>query len=211
MKERPILMSAPMVLAILDGRKTQTRRVVNRLRKFGSFSGPITEFDVSDTEGYDRHFRDKGMRWHDMNNDRVIELCPHGIPGDQLWIRETFARIDDESGFGSGYTEYKASCNYPEKIVWTPSICMPRWASRILLEITDVRVERLQDISEEDAIAEGCFKFPFEDDHAYTFYEDDKSGHATHTGAYRKLWESINGKGSWSANPFVWCINFKRI
>ena len=88
---------------------------------------------------------------------------------------------------------------------------MPRIASRILLEVKNVRVERLSDISEEDAIAEGCIKFPFEDSCAYTFYENDKTGHATHTGAYRKLCESLNGSGSWDLNPWVWVVEFKTL
>lgn len=218
-KERPILFSAPMVRAILDGRKSQTRRVVNRLRKFGSISGPLTEFGKSDTQGYDWHFRDKGMRWHDIDEARLLDLCPHGKIGDRLWVRETWQgyqrtsyeydeweaaeSIKDVTEGGFLSFVYKADGeNYPDK--WFPSIHMPRIASRILLEITDVRVERLQDISEDDAIAEGVsntesFKGIGVDDEMANRY------------AYRELWQSINGQGSWDINPWVWVIEFKRI
>ena len=180
MKERPILFSAPMVRAILDGRKTQTRRIVKQ--KHLPFLENITG-NFLDGKWDQRPF-------------------PYGKPGDRLWVRETFCYHDDLAMYL--YKADDVTC-----CKWKPSIHMPRNASRILLEITGVRVERLQDISEEDAIAEGCIKFPFEDDHAYTFYDDDKTGHATHTGAYRKLWESLNGPGSWDLNPWVWVVEFK--
>ncbi len=231
MKERPILFSAPMVRSIMDGKKSQTRRAIQ-------FQPPSDEFKLSrlmDTTDSDKRKHIGKLHWVKIDGvniaDETIDYfnCPHGIPGDRLWVKETWQGPlfydeipedwNSEKYKNPKYCHYRASfhsCdfidaddNYVER--WAPSIFMPRWASRILLEITNVRVERLNDISEEDAIAEGCFKFPFEDDHAYTFYENDKSGHATHTGAYRKLWESINGKGSWDINPYVWVIEFKRI
>lgn len=186
MKERPILFSAPMVRALLDGRKTQTRRIVK-------FPHP--------PEG-----------WH-VNN------CPYGQPGDRLWVRESgwerpyrttkmmregadtwprFAYAADDWS-DNDRADFKAFGFKPR-----PSIHMPRWASRILLEITGIRVERLQDISEEDARAEGCevpaIIYPDEPHSAYSYVEQ-----------YRLLWESINGPGSWDANPWVWCISFRRI
>jgi hypothetical protein len=148
MKERPILFSAPMVRAILDGRKTQTRRVI----------------------------KEKLMRGEGAH----VNNCQYGKPGDRLWVRETFC-----------YHDYLARYLYKADgvtgVKWKPSIFMPRIASRIMLEITGIRVERLQDISEEDAIAEG---WPKSSDW------------------YRSLWESINGQGSWVLNPWVWVIEF---
>ena len=214
MKERPILFSAPMVRAILDSRKTQTRRIINPQpyidgmgnfcwngENFGQdFNGPCIQAIASPIPSS----KTKRVR------------CPYGKPGDRLWVRETFKQHDEVISYkadGTWITDFQhtGGINPHENITWIPSIHMPRNASRILLEITGVRVERLQDISEEDAIAEGCIKFPFEDDHAYTFYDDDKTGHATHTGAYRKLWESLNGTGSWDLNPWVWVVEFRTL
>ncbi|SHL11365.1 hypothetical protein SAMN05216428_101116 [Nitrosospira sp. Nsp11] len=274
MKELPILFKPEMIRATLReiDPKEQTRRVINKLRKFGK----ITEFGRSDTLGYDWHFRDKGMRWNDINLARLLELCPYGQPGDRLWVRETFWCINDSDN-PSGYQtidcgstlalgEEYASIDYcidgeftnpptptgSETVarpsgraapgnwwlsppgnwdgerdyhgegewVFLPwvlytkhsSIHMPRWASRILLEITGVRVERLQDISEEDAIAEGCEAI--QGCEWRTFVEADAGvPYHAHTAidAYRGLWESINGEGSWDANPWVWVIEFRKI
>ena len=206
MKERPVLFSATMVRAILDGRKTQTRRIIKQQpyidemgnfcwngENFGQdFNGPCIQAIASPIPSS----KTKRVR------------CPYGKPGDRLWVRETFNHDGEKYIYAADLNELGVQKWAAQ---WKPSIHMPRIASRILLEITGVRVERLQDISEEDAIAEGCIKFPFEDDHAYTFYDDDKTGHATHTGAYRKLWESINGSGSWDLNPFVWVVEFKTL
>ena len=205
-KERPILFSAPMVRAILDGRKTQTRRIIKPQpyidemgnfcwngENFGQdFNGPCIQAIASPIPSS----KTKRVR------------CPYGKPGDRLWVRETFNHDGEKYIYAADLNELGVQKWAAQ---WKPSIHMPRIASRILLEITGVRVERLQDISEEDAIAEGCIKFPFEDDHAYTFYDDDKTGHATHTGAYRKLWESINGSGSWDLNPWVWVVEFRTL
>src|SRR5687768_933745 len=92
-KEHGTLFKAPMIRAILDGRKNQTRRVVSKLILLGK----ITEFGKSDTNGYDWHFRDKHMRWHDINHARLLELCPHGKIGEHLWVRETY--LQDSNGF----------------------------------------------------------------------------------------------------------------
>lgn len=184
MKERPILFNSHMVRAILDGRKTQTRRIAN-ITGDRCKEGFITTLAGFVPRSIENH----------------ISYCPYGKPGDRLWVRETFCYHDDLSRYiyeADGVTGVK----------WKPSIHMPRCASRILLEVTNVRVERLQDISDDDVIAEGCIKFPFEDDYAYTFREDDKTGHATGTGAYRNLWESIYGQGSFDLNPFVWILEF---
>lgn len=199
-KERPILFSAPMVRAILEGRKSQTRIIIkHQPPPSHKFQGWIIESTDRKREGCASWGIGDGALTYDL----ITTKFAYGKTGDRLWVRETFARIDDESGFGSGYTEYKASCDHPEKIVWTPSIHMPRWASRILLEITNVLVERLQDISEEDAVAEGV---QITDE--YTGCADDIDDYRH---AYKFLWESINGQGSWDLNPWVWAIEFKVI
>lgn len=190
-KERPILFIAPMVRAILEGRKTQTRRIVK--------PQPSMECDC-EPEGYS---------WVPMHKGRELShhQCPYGQPGDRLWVRETFSGpwcMGDTppSKWGRSSRIWYWADGNPEEGDWTrprPSIHMPRWASRITLEITDVRVERLQDISDADALSEGIYP--------------------TSTGLYagaakaefRKLWESINGPESWSANPWVWVIEFKKL
>ena len=214
MRERPILFSGPMVRAILDGRKTMTRRVVKPQPHEGVDAVEwqdqiIVGMNVPDQSGFA------------MMRDGVIESeaisCPYGAPGDRLWVRETF-------GFGSGFggktrkVFYKCSrhdvpaaycCDWgpddpsngyiaPDDH-WRPSIHMPRWASRITLEITGVRVERLQDITDADALAEGaCHPDPSAKDGCYR-------------SAFEGLWESINGAASWDANPFVWVVEFRRV
>jgi len=224
MKERPILFSAPMARAILAGDKTLTRRDVTRLGEFGQ----ITEFGRSDTAGYDWHFRDRAKRWHDLSHADLLKACPYGRPGDQLWVRETWQAwhlvntvydewepisIKEAAASRQRDFEYGPACQRIEYRAtnestgpWTPSIHMPRWASRILLEISGVRVARLQDISEADARAEGI-----------TIEERHKMGYCAgeylppSIRAFRDLWTDINGAGSWDANPWVWAIEFQRI
>jgi hypothetical protein len=192
-KERPILFSGPMVRSILDGRKTQTRRAVK-----------FVQFDRSDTPGYDWHFRGtaKGTKrsslWQDMRHEQILSMCPYGKPGDRLWVRETWLCATGEPG--PMLCHYQADGDRPEfNGLWKPSIHMFRWASRITLEITGVRVERLQGISEADAIAEGV---------------ECCSGWIGHAGEPRRifcdLWKSINGPESWAANPWVWVVEFRR-
>ena len=178
MKERPILFSAPMVRALLNGTKTQTRRVVKR-------------FEVR-----------AGMPEPEMQS--LLRCCPYGAPGDRLWVRETFAKIDGQTQPWIE-TDYRATYTHGDRLGdslgikkrWTPAIHMPRAASRITLEVTGVRVERLQDISEADVQAEGCTGSPL--------------GHAADAMLYPKLWDSINGPGAWERNPFVWVVEFRRI
>lgn len=208
-KERPILFSAPMVRAILEGRKTQTRRIV----KMPS--------DLIDRVQFVRaEFADKstpgqcGAFWA-MEGDGPVGppiSCKYGQAGDRLWVRETW--MEDHSATTDEHGRlpilYRATClNHPAER-WRPSIHMPRWASRIDLEVTGVRVERLQDISEADAIAEGLDRV---NDGAAQF---GVHGLATSwrndpREAFCALWESINGDRSWDTNPFVWVIEFKRI
>jgi hypothetical protein len=197
MKERPILFSAPMVRALLDGSKTQTRRIVKPQPDHPAFAKH--HMLASDDESIDLYL-------HSSTLHRAIR-CPYGQLGDRLWVRENFApRSDDEMSYARWMTGdrsgpspeimFAADRGDPYITRWRPSIHMPRWACRVTLEIVSVRVERLQDISEADAKAEGCE--PAEC--CYAYYH-----------GYSKLWESINGAGSWDANPWVWCIEFKQI
>lgn len=223
MKERPILMSAPMVRAILAGTKTQTRRVV----KPQPFDGPL-ELAV--------HLARRGhYRWFDESAERGWS-CPYGQPGDRLWVRETFQALsaDDVDVYrdnwwalcdyktGKGYkVSYPATDGIKEFVTMdddisqacSPSIHMPRWASRITLEITGVRVERLQDISEADALAEGINRIAHGRE-GYFYHATRTEPHPRNwcfpDGAYRELWEQINGPGSWDANPWVWVVEFRR-
>lgn len=190
-KERPILMSSSMIQAILSGDKTQTRRMVKPQPDKQMF--PVGM-------GY----------WSEWPKrlDYPYQKCPYGEIGDVLWCRETWLRSnyverDEEDNIISSTPSeyyYKASWEGGSR-KWKPSIFMPKEACRIRLEITDVRVERLQDISENDAIAEGIktvdwMHLPTSDPCVC---------------GYSVLWEKINGKGSWRDNPFIWVINFKRI
>lgn len=201
MKERPILFSGPMVRAILDGRKTQTRRVVKPY--------PKVVYGGVDSDGAiltARIFRGEDQRIH----------CPYGKIGERLWVRETWT--PDHAAFYPNFpVVYRADRGYeyernergevysPEQKAfypyrWRPSIHMPRWASRITLEITGLRVELLQDISEADAKAEGAD--PADDREVPLF---------TYTEAFQDLWKTINGSESWAENPWVWAIEFKVI
>ena len=187
MKERPILFSGPMVRAILAGTKTQTRRVVK----------PQTAILTDATA------RSIGIQPPARENPPVIP-CPYGAPGDLLWVRETHAIVPasayrcsrEEDGSpvphrvspdGEEWAVYRAGWSRSDPHRWRPSIHMPRWASRLTLRVTDVRVERLQAISEADARAEGVAS----------------------VAEYAALWDAINGAGSWAANPWVWAIGFE--
>lgn len=226
MAERPMLMSAPMVRALLAGTKTQTRRVVKPPRNRPAFV-----------------LLDHGNGWWPyQSDDGESELCddgmehpytcPYGKPGDRLWVREAFSGphcmdATDEcvavrpSKWGEGSRIWYWADGNPTHGDWTrprPSIHMPRWASRILLEVTAVRVERLQDISEADAKAEGITPIwpdgPRDDGGPNHFTVDVDPGHLngpTAATVYRMLWELINGEGSWDANPWVWVVEFKRV
>jgi hypothetical protein len=190
--EHPILFSGPMVRAILDGRKTQTRRVVLR------------------PERYER-IRDCSF------------ASPYGVPGDRLWVRETWfpdPPIDGTWPGDAAWNHDRTIEGVPAKyrspkhcifaaswdgipLAWRPSIHMPRWASRLALEVTEVRVQRLQEITEEDAQAEG---FRDRYDAAPTGEKD------TAAEVFREAWDEINGKrGPWASNPWVWAISFRRI
>lgn len=219
-KERPTLFSAPMVRAILDGRKTVTRRAVKKPAALDCLAA-----------GFEPSF---------LTLPGNADLCPYGKPGDRLWVRETFALLGNEDGVCVDWNDnlvkgdehaaariYRASCTVgdyglwqiPDKAewkpdtdelqyegAWRPSIHMPRWASRILLEITDVRVERLQDITYEQAAAEGVHRGPLRE-----WCASDEGGacHKYPVPAFRDLWQSVGG--DWQANPWVWVVEFKQV
>ncbi|MCE9982484.1 morphogenetic protein [Leclercia adecarboxylata] len=208
--ERGMIFNAEMVRAILDGRKTQTRRVVKfKLREPGlnlNFSGlKLGHYRTGDSSsGYVLASRGAMGCW----NDKTFPAhCPYGQPGDRIWVRETFGDCGERLVYRADIDD-GAKCKVER---WTPSIHMPRWASRILLEITDVRVERLNSISEEDARAEGVP--PAGDllpDYPDT-YLTPAGDFATAKVAFHRLWQSIYGDDSWPANSWVWVIEFKRI
>lgn len=208
MKERPILFSGEMVKAIIDGRKTQTRRVVSRLAGFG----PITEFQSSTTKGYDWQFRDKRGCWNDISHERLLECCPYGKPGDGLWVKETWwCDAPEPVPHDHPLMFYRANQTGTTKgMKWTSSRFMPRWASRISLLVKDVRVERLQDISESDCEAEGverlCERFVTPGSVPISYTEIPFRDY------FELLWDSINAKKHpWSENPWVWVVEFEQI
>jgi hypothetical protein len=203
MAEKPILFSAPMVRAIMAGTKTQTRRIVKPQPEAQNTVYP----PPPDGEWLWRHKKLDAGYCH-TNGDAMLRLmrplCPYGVRGDRLWVRETWAPLT------KGYA-YRADpiWNAPPADRWHPSIHMPRVASRITLEITGVRVERLQDISEADARAEGSPCVDEASGREVLFPDESRCG--TFKLGYRCLWESINGRGSWDANPFVWVVHFHRV
>jgi len=199
-KKRPILFSAPMVRAILDGRKIQTRRVVKPQPGDGDFASPI----ICETYApvlVNQHGEDyPGDEVFGFANEEQGWKCPYGSPGDRLWVRETWAHSTDYDGqflLDHNPVLYRAT-PVVEPSRWRPSIFMPRWASRITLEITAVCAERLQSILLSDVAAEGL-------------HPNNEAGWDT-TDPYRDLWDSINGKKyPWASNPYVWVVEFRRV
>jgi hypothetical protein len=206
MKETPILFSTPMVQAILEGRKTQTRRIIK--------PQPSTPSHIT------------------YLINEPIHICPYGLAGDTLWVRETWATSkalnhtkpsDLLPGFGCEYkaggTSLHGINNLVDRGRWRTSIHMPKVAARIWLEITDVRVERLRDISEKDAINEGIEKLqygkPGLNQYSVKTKDGIKYGYSTNCETakecFNELWASINGQESLETNPWVWVIDFKRI
>lgn len=202
-KERPVLFSGAMVRAILDGRKTQTRRVMS-----------------------ERH------RDHFIEASGNLALCPYGQRGDRLWVRETWGYNPDFPGMPS-LACFRADPEHKyDGIKWKPSIHMPRAACRLMLEITGVRVERLNDCSEADATAEGVEPVETErEEHDFSICRwcggtrlytaisprggalpDTDCLHCdTHLKRYAQLWDDINGAGAWEANPWVWVVEFRKV
>lgn len=203
-RERPILFSGPMIRAILDGKKTQTRRIVKSTRN--NADGIAVVETCEGTWPYHLY----GDLVTDENGCDHIVKCPYGMPGERLWVRETWLPLDRDHWIGSQRYAYAADITADGDEIrkeylrlgrpyrWRPSIHMPRAASRITLEVTDIRVERLHEISEEDAIAEGC-------------QCTGAPAALTNRGEFAKLWELINGEESWKSNPWVWVVSFKRM
>ena len=204
MKEHPILFSGPMVKAILDGKKTQTRRVVKPQPHESAGLGFLIPMpNNTSSVAQFQHVDDRGIHSHELT-----VRCPYGMPGDRLWVRETFCVHEDCRSYGAR-TVYRADVPDPEEWEWTPSIHMPRWASRITLEITEVRVQRLNEISEEDAIAEGIIRDEaWKDGYEMVWHCGDFKMHYSAKEAFKTLWESINGKDTFDSR-WVWAITFK--
>lgn len=219
-KERPILFSGPMVRAILSGSKTVTRRIVKgRLEFVGGHDEDHNDPGLWDSE------------WSYADGDPVplSELaCPFGDPGERLWVREAFALSikGDPASFFEGddesddthdviyrassderpWTQYRENSDRemegkPIPPPWRPSIFMPRWASRLTLEVVSVGVERLQNITEAEAVTEGMPVRRYTDGRGV---EDARFN-------FRQGWDTLHGNGSWNANPWVWRIKFKRV
>lgn len=245
-RERPIIFSGPMVRAILDGAKTQTRRTFK----------PQPELAIMDRKGTEAlqaarvggllpngdqpKWRWRGTFWMPWPST-IVRCCPYGDCGNRLWVRETWQEVDDE--YGSPLMAYRAGgyrmigatnsrhnpiyssfdgeageFEQPEK--WRSPIYMPRWASRLTLEITNVRVQRLQEISEEDAISEGVLDWAESCDKPGMWDGLSQEGRigilrskiGSLVTAYSYLWDEINEKRApWSSNPWVWAITFKRV
>ncbi|MGO2145204.1 MAG: hypothetical protein ACTH4K_16840 [Serratia bockelmannii] len=225
MKERPVIFNGEMVRAILDGRKTQTRRIMKHQPRQHDHKNYVTAtwrdeppaYYNTDAADWACKYCGEGIGY----DGRSVYRCPFGAVGDRLWVREAYqgplfnfdqmeTYLEDTSKFERPeFCEYRADGGRTPEYYdaddnlrhgWKPSIHMPRWASRITLEITGVRVERLNDISEENAKAEGV-----------------KAGvcpgheHMMHQVAFSELWQSIYGEESWCANPWVWVIEFRRV
>lgn len=238
MSALPILFNGAMVRAILEGRKTQTRRVA-----------PISALDIKHHDNdmvtwgvkFSKPIKGSlgsysGGRFSDDQARRIIasQYGPYGQPGNRLWVRETWQgplldseeheaqlREDGPNAFKKpGFCAYRATDTLDavdsdgNDLGWRPSIHMPRWASRITLDITGVRVERLSDISHDDAEAEGVgLRRISETDHRWIDYMD-KDGSRTFGDprhSYWSLWKSIYGESSHDANPWVWVVEFKRV
>ncbi|HBY9726396.1 TPA: hypothetical protein MJA75_17650 [Klebsiella pneumoniae subsp. ozaenae] len=233
MSERGMIFNAEMVRALLDGRKTQTRRIMVPQPADDIERGIFPNPEVIGWKSSRRH----------KHGSTTAHFCHYGKPGDRIWVRETWGVVshafsDDGlmidwvpdrpataihempfgNGYYSGYAIYAADGDFTwgdddgyedGRSCWKPSIHMPRAASRILLEITDVRVERLNAISEEDATAEGVAQF------RGGFWKHYQPGWTQHQlsarGSFVTLWKSIYGEESWNSNPWVWVIKFKRI
>lgn len=220
-KAKPILFSGPMVRAILEGRKTQTRRAVK----------PVRGFERHNTCRPDMAADPWAVWWHGDQTDRVgcLQEAPHGKPGDILWVRESHAITSTDAGtVNVAYAERSGKplgvtdggCNViyvPPEVQrwaqdhisdrWRPSIFMPRWASRITLEVTEVRCQRLNEISEEDAKAEGALAADLATGRECL---DPKMG--SYRLHFQNIWESINGKTHpWQSNPWVWAYTFKQV
>lgn len=232
MKERPILFNGEMVRAILEGRKTMTRRIIKPQPTKEDYK-LMRNIESSNKKDKDLFFWGKFENYRLVGRDHVHFKCPFGEIGDRLWVRETWLYDTFMEGEESDDIPQKnrviyraTNPNYPMTVgswKWKPSIFMPRRASRITLEITNIRVERLNDISEEDAISEGIvgINVPSGGDDYYDYWRNYAIPQnredlfpwfiSKPIQSFKSLWESINGKDSWEQNPFVWVIEFKKV
>lgn len=196
---------------------------------------------MTSTKGYDWCFRDRRALWNDVSHARLLELCPHGVTGDRLWVRERwclanpeFYPLDNQAmdgrprgplwPDGSPQVAYYAATDSDVegssgRSPWKPNIHMPRWASRIMLEVTGVRVERLQSISNDDAIAEGARRFadipdpnPYGRGNRWSMESPTSTDQCLGSpqSAFGNLWIKFNGQESWDVNPWVWVVEFRR-
>jgi len=217
MKEIPILFSTPMVQAILDGRKTMTRRmtdleVINEMPSGWKLSAVL----IGKIKGILNSF----FRFESIKSEYIADrTCRYGQPGDVLWVREKWESESNGGkwiNFYAGNIEVANNKAYERLTKWKPSIHMPKSAARIWLQVEEIRVERLQDISFEDAIAEGIHVKYWGGDttQPYAYRKSKPEGIATDykrspIEAFRDLWEDINGAESWTANPWVWVVKYK--
>lgn len=216
---KPILFSGEMIRALLSGAKTQTRRIIKPqpygdVRQSG-MSNKTKECVVWEPK--------KDTAWFDWGGgfDPMIYLDGPYQPGMRLWVRETWCAVNDEPYGGEQWIDYRATPRYaeshpagwdndpdsPDALKWKPSIFMPKWASRLTLQVTSIKIERVNEISEEDAIAEGA-QPAFELDIA------GATGAFTYRAGFKQLWDSINGSKpgcAWHDNPWVWCVSFRRV
>ena len=229
MSDRPIIFSGEMVRAILEGRKTQTRRVIKpqpsahywqrvpgyQLR----MSGPLVDANDGRTFVQFHHTIPQNKAW----DSEPTASCPYGQPGDRLWVRETFCVVDDRDYGEERWVDYRATPKYAEShpagwdnapddaeaLKWRPSIHMPRWASRITLEVVRVDVERVQEICEQDVLAEGT-PGAWTTGDRYLGYRANPNLNS-YQFFFQKLWDSINAKRGfgWDSNPWVWVVEFK--
>lgn len=244
MKEHPLLLSTPMVQAVLDGRKTQTRRVLKQNNTlfdgythipYGLDGHTFQDFDLANARvsrgpspagnpgPYLKASYPRGM-------ETTHRLYPRIQPGDRIWFRETWALTESDSG---PVVAYKAGGRRIHMLLnddhgqptvnaigpdpedpsytverWRPSLYMPRWACRLVVEVVSVRPERVKDITEKDAIQEGIESTAEGD---WRNYMDQAARLASPVGSFRSLWTSINGPGSWTANPWVWAYKFRPV
>lgn len=224
MKARPILFSAEMILALLAGRKGQTRRIAKAIPSDATLA-TAADWNASRADPRMRPFEEWGPKRgcfvvRDAEGLIAAYPCPYGVPGDLLWVRETHAIVGTvdpgwvlyrASGYENECRRHRFDSPPPEsEITWKPSIHMPRWASRLTLRITNIRLERLHQISEADARAEGVLYVPghgditpFElrSDPGYSNYLNCRMG-------FEALWERVNGPDSWARNDWVWVVGF---
>lgn len=224
-REIPILFSTPMIQAILEGRKTQTRRII----KPQPDEDGVDYMENPPVLDWEQIYKDvwKPWIWDTEEGERKHVFCPYGQPGDVIWVRESFTIIGTDIIRGSDGEVIEETSKYvfrgqkqkhiEELYKWKPSIHMPKAAARIWLEVVSVKVERLQDITNVDAVKEGInseyFSSLNENTGGRLYWNYHANNYLTKcpTSSFQTLWESINGKDSWHLNPWVWVIEFKRI